>query len=880
MRLLCLAFLFLFGLVPRCYLSAQDPYAAARPAMRLYAGGEGLPGDAVYDFLLDAQGRLWAGTLEGPAYFNGSRWVPVPFPEGASSQQVRALLQSRDGSLWFGTLDGGVWRLNGGTWTPFTAGQHLSSNRINCLLETEEQGKRTLWVGTAGGGIVRYTDGIWSDPDRGLGLGDPWIWKLRAIKDGNGKLRIWAGTRDGLWTLADGRWTSIGAEQGFLAKSVNDLVELPGEDGRPMVWASCWGSGIARWDGHRWEHFGPGNGFPSRFPTSLCVTRDVGGKPVIWAGTFDRGVAWLEGGRWQSFSPQQGFPVVGAYALAAAPGGRPTVWVGTRGAGVVALDLAGWRTMDMRHGLPGTEVKTLAEFPEPGGTSTLWAGTTRGVAHWVGGRWQLEGAAEGQPSNYVFHLARAGDARGRSTLWAGTLAGLLRREGNAWVPEASPVLPRTTVDVLLEAELEPGKPSFWAGYNTGLASLQGGRWSFFTTADGLPGNWILSLCASLDRDGGRSLWIGTRGQGVGRLKAGRWSVYGAGSGLPALSVQGLLATRSSDGRTWLWAGTQGGGLARLEADRGDAFWEAISLGERGRSIVGLAQDRIGRLYITTTRGVFRCRLEERLGVPWPASPEHFNTGDGLPTDTIQDNALFLDHDGRVWVGTARGAAVLDPTREPRIANPPMPTLERVDASGRLAKGDAGLEFSHRETRLVFQFAFHSYHRREDARFRSWIEGFEREPTAWGRDDVRELTGLPAGSYVLHVWAKDYSEQVTAPLKVSFRIRPAPWRSGWAYAFYALMFATGVVSIVRIRTAFLRRRQRVLEARVMKALAEVKTLQGLLPICSYCKKIRDDQGAWDPLEHYLGEHSGVLFSHGVCPDCRVRLLGESEDSGKT
>ncbi|MEZ5064734.1 MAG: response regulator [bacterium] len=52
----------------------------------------------------------------------------------------------------------------------------------------------------------------------------------------------------------------------------------------------------------------------------------------------------------------------------------------------------------------------------------------------------------------------------------------------------------------------------------------------------------------------------------------------------------------------------------------------------------------------------------------------------------------------------------------------------------------------------------------------------------------------------------------------------------------------------------------------RALHEVKTLQGLLPICSYCKKIRDDQNYWTDVEAYLERFSDAEFSHGVCPDC--------------
>lgn len=52
----------------------------------------------------------------------------------------------------------------------------------------------------------------------------------------------------------------------------------------------------------------------------------------------------------------------------------------------------------------------------------------------------------------------------------------------------------------------------------------------------------------------------------------------------------------------------------------------------------------------------------------------------------------------------------------------------------------------------------------------------------------------------------------------------------------------------------------------QALSQVRQLNGLLPICSYCKKIRDDKSYWQQVEQYIAEHSGATFSHGICPDC--------------
>ncbi|MFO0844432.1 MAG: response regulator transcription factor [Gemmataceae bacterium] len=69
-------------------------------------------------------------------------------------------------------------------------------------------------------------------------------------------------------------------------------------------------------------------------------------------------------------------------------------------------------------------------------------------------------------------------------------------------------------------------------------------------------------------------------------------------------------------------------------------------------------------------------------------------------------------------------------------------------------------------------------------------------------------------------------------------------------------------------------QRALADRVREseaALASVKHLRGLLPICSYCKSIRSDQDYWQQVEHYLADHTAAEFSHGICPGCYERVI---------
>ena len=84
-------------------------------------------------------------------------------------------------------------------------------------------------------------------------------------------------------------------------------------------------------------------------------------------------------------------------------------------------------------------------------------------------------------------------------------------------------------------------------------------------------------------------------------------------------------------------------------------------------------------------------------------------------------------------------------------------------------------------------------------------------------------------------------------------------------------------LVRVKTHLtIRKLQKELKEKnseLERALASVRTLKGLLPICANCKKIRNDNGYWEQVEVYVRQHSDVQFSHGICPDCMITLYPE-------
>ncbi len=89
------------------------------------------------------------------------------------------------------------------------------------------------------------------------------------------------------------------------------------------------------------------------------------------------------------------------------------------------------------------------------------------------------------------------------------------------------------------------------------------------------------------------------------------------------------------------------------------------------------------------------------------------------------------------------------------------------------------------------------------------------------------------------------------------------------------YADGVFSEITDRKEAEKERETLIQ-RLHRALSQVKTLQGLLPICASCNKIKDDKGSWERIEIYIRNHTDAKFSHSICPECARKLYPEIYD----
>ncbi len=91
----------------------------------------------------------------------------------------------------------------------------------------------------------------------------------------------------------------------------------------------------------------------------------------------------------------------------------------------------------------------------------------------------------------------------------------------------------------------------------------------------------------------------------------------------------------------------------------------------------------------------------------------------------------------------------------------------------------------------------------------------------------------------------------------------------------IVFSSGALCLILI-VPFVFRQVNKYITELQKALAEIKTLHGILPICSSCKRIRDDSGSWKQMEAYISSHTDADFSHGYCPECAEKAAIDFEE----
>jgi hypothetical protein len=369
---------------------------------------------------------------------------------------------------------------------------------------------------------------------------------------------------------------------------------------------------------------------------------------------------------------------------------------------------------------------------------------------------------------------------------------------------------------------------------------------------------------------------------VNRLQNDRWSALTAADGLPDSDVRQVLCGK--DGTIWLATPR---GLGRIREGRVSVI--SLANGLLSDSIFQILDDRNGSLWMGTSRGIFRVsryQLEEfASGALRSIAATSFGVTDGLESGSVMGGAQpagWRAADGRLWFPTIVGAAVVDPRRLIRNKVPPSVLIEGliVDRKAidraRWREDSITLPAGSREVEI--RYTAPSFVSPDRVRFQYRLEGYNGDWEDLATRRVVYFTNLAPGAYRFHVRAcNDDGVWNETGASLAFAVAPHFYQTGAFYMLAALLVGALTAGAFRLRISQLRRRERELAHQVEQALAEVKVLSGLLPICASCKRIRNKAGQWSQIEAYIRSHSQAEFSHGICPDCMIKLYPEFTDN---
>jgi ligand-binding sensor domain-containing protein len=830
---------------------ALDPETSiADYAVRVWREDAGLPQSHVRTIVQTRDGYIWMGTKAGLARFDGVRFTvfddrtPGQLQEG----EVWALQEDEEGALWIGTFGGGLTRYKDGAFKTLTVQDGLPSNFVGALAKCKGGG---LWIGTDDHGIALLKDGRFTPYTEADGLLSNDVKALFCDQQGT----LWIGTTKGLSGFAGGRFTNT-----TLRLEGDGRVTSIVSDGSGGLWIGMLGGGLVHYVAGTVTQYAPGDGL---------ISDQVGGlyydaRGTLWIAT-NQGLCRRQAERFSCSSVQANTEAAAPVSLeglqAPMQDREGNLWVGSVGQGLARFKDDEFVNYGEDQGLPpGTRVVLETR----GGT--MWIAGSSGLARLEGGRVASYGARQGLVNLSIRTLFEDVDG----ALWIGTTKGLeVMRNGRIeQVKEAG------LDQAFVYGILRDRRGDLWVGTgNRGLFHGRDGHYRVYTAADGLDGSQVRCL----REDGRGDIWIGTKDGALTRWHEGQFTRFGREQGLAGASVQSLYVGQDDV----LWVGTRHG-LSRIK--NGQVATYTASNGLPSNFIYQMLQDDAGDMWLTCSRGVFRIP-KAQLSAMVDGTTERISfvtygpeTGAGGASQVIGCYPSILKgRDGSLWFANLRGLGVLDPTREisEGIAYPVHIEDVLVDGRGAPTVGTAPVSFGPGSGRVEIHYTALHLYAAEKITFRYRLDGLDTQWTDAGTRRVAYYTNLPPGNYRFEVEATNFKGvKAAAPGVFEFALRPHFYQARWFQGLAALALVLLAFAAHRIRVARHERAEVELQARVDDAVANLDLLDGLLPICAWCKKVREDTGYWSQVEAYVSAHSRAQFSHGICPDCAKNVYGKA------
>jgi ligand-binding sensor domain-containing protein/signal transduction histidine kinase len=455
--------------------------------------------------------------------------------------------------------------------------------------------------------ITPYSVRTWQTDD---GLPQNSVYSIAQTGDGY----IWVGTGEGLARFDGVRFTVL--DEKAPPELQHGWITALCSDREGSLWIGCDGYGVAHWKEGKFTRFSEADGLVSNQIRCLLQGQDG----TLWVGT-EGGLTRYKDGKYTSFAQRNGLAANSVKGLCEDQ--RGNLRIATL-RGLSSLDREGIITnFNISLGTTANALKFVCEDKQ----GRIWTGASEGLNCVDGERITTFGVSDGLPDRVV--LAAHEDRKGQ--LWVATAHGLARMVQGRFVPWQ--IREGTFADKIYTI-FEDREGNVWAGGEDGLYCLDPARFRAYTTQDGLTRNNVMSVC----EDASETIWIGTYEGGLNRLKGGKIAAYGTARGLKDGQVLGLYVGPDKT----LWVGMDhGGGLFRIKDGSQGQFARSPELFEAAVRVIH--QDRAGALWIGTSQG---------LNVFEGGKFKGYTTANGLAGNT--NVALCEDESGGMWIGTDGG----------------------------------------------------------------------------------------------------------------------------------------------------------------------------------------------------------------------------------
>jgi signal transduction histidine kinase/ligand-binding sensor domain-containing protein/DNA-binding NarL/FixJ family response regulator len=782
---------------------------------------DGLPQGTVFATLQDSQGFVWLGTEDGLVRYDGHDLVRYAYSasahNGLPGNYIQQIVEDARHDLWLAVKNAGVARWHRDT-DRFTVYRHdpadtasLGSDAVHAVaLDAAGQ----VWIGTLDAGIdildpvtgrIQHRRHDPSDPDS---LVADHIYTLTLDRSGS----MWVGTQAGLdrWQSDPGAFIHYRrAPEDSQSLSSNQISHVL-EDRAGDIWIASYDGGLSRMDrdGRVLQHFA----HDPKQPTSLssndvrAVLEDQAGR--LWVGTAE-GLDLLDRstGSFGHYRHDENdaSSLRDSYVMSLYMDPSGLVWIGTRAGGVSRWNPRSWELGGRRPAwLDDKLVTAFADAPD----NKVW------IASLGGGLVQFD-ADSGQAvpiDTLTGHAGAIGDQRvmalrldRHGTLWIGTMAGGLRKlsaNGRLEVIAVKPGDPHSLSDAGVMAILEAHDGRIWVGTHDGGVNVLDpvtGLVRQLVYGSERPGALSAASASALAEDPSGNFWIGTDGGGLNLarpdgsvIKVFRHDPNDASS-LPANTVYAV--TVDLQGRVWI--GTDGGGLARVigSATAPDAIRFQVTSREDGLSsdtIYGVLPDAGGHIWLSGNAGLMRLDPDSR-------AIKTYHREHGLQGEEFNFGAYYRLRDGRLCFGGPGGFNIFDPARLSESRRAPRLALTGLEVMGAPAPSTTPywlrdhIVIDYQASVLSLDFGALDFVSPQRNHIAYRMAGLTDRWIDLGKQHRVTLTNLDAGDHVLEVRAANAdSVWSDSPLRLSIHRNPAPWRSPWAYAIYALA-ALGLVA---------------------------------------------------------------------------------------